>query len=39
MSLRIGDYEQVKENALDPYIAIRNGYIQYRENQLKNKCH
>jgi len=37
MSLRIGDYEQVKENALDPYIAIRNGYIQYRENQLKNK--
>ncbi len=34
VSLRIGDYEQVKENALDPYAAIRNGYIQYRKNQL-----
>jgi len=34
VSLRIGDYENVKENALDPYVAIRNGYIKYRDNQL-----
>jgi phospholipid-binding lipoprotein MlaA len=29
-SFRIGDYEAVKKASLDPYIAIRNGYIQNR---------
>jgi len=29
-TFRIGDYEAIKEAALDPYIAIRNGYIQNR---------
>ena len=29
-SFRIGDYEAIKEASLDPYIAIRNGYIQNR---------
>jgi phospholipid-binding lipoprotein MlaA len=29
-SFRIGDYEAIKEAALDPYAAIRNGYIQNR---------
>jgi phospholipid-binding lipoprotein MlaA len=29
-SFRIGDYETIKEAALDPYTAIRNGYIQNR---------
>lgn len=29
-SFRIGDYETVKKASLDPYIAIRNGYIQNR---------
>ena len=29
-SFRIGDYEAIKEAALDPYTAIRNGYIQHR---------
>jgi phospholipid-binding lipoprotein MlaA len=29
-SFRIGDYEAIKKAALDPYAAIRNGYIQNR---------
>jgi phospholipid-binding lipoprotein MlaA len=29
-SFRIGDYEAIKAASLDPYIAIRNGYIQNR---------
>ncbi|NNL76343.1 MAG: VacJ family lipoprotein [Desulfobacterales bacterium] len=29
-SLRIGDYEAIKEAALDPYVAIRNAYVQNR---------
>lgn len=29
-SFRIGDYEAIRRAALDPYIAIRNGYIQNR---------
>ena len=29
-SFRIGDYEAIKEASLDPYIAIRNGFIQNR---------
>jgi phospholipid-binding lipoprotein MlaA len=29
-SFRIGEYESIKEAAIDPYDAIRNGYIQFR---------
>ena len=29
-SLRIGEYEALKEAALDPYVAIRNAYVQNR---------
>lgn len=29
-SLRIGDYEALKQAALDPYVAIRNAYVQHR---------
>lgn len=29
-SFRIGDYEALKNAALDPYEAFRNAYIQYR---------
>jgi phospholipid-binding lipoprotein MlaA len=29
-SFRIGDYEAIKKASLDPYIAIRNGFIQNR---------
>jgi ABC-type transporter lipoprotein component MlaA len=28
-------YKQMKSGALDPYIALRNGYIQYRAAAIK----
>ena len=31
ISLRIGAYEAIKEAAIDPYIAIRDGYAQRRK--------
>lgn len=30
ISLRIGEYEAIKEAAIEPYQAIRDGYIQFR---------
>ncbi len=30
-SLRIGDYEALKEAAIDPYVALRDAYAQYRQ--------
>jgi phospholipid-binding lipoprotein MlaA len=33
-SFRIGDYEAIKDAAIDPYEAIRNGYLQYRRRQV-----
>ncbi len=30
-SLRIGQYEELKQASLDPYIGMRDAYIQYRE--------
>jgi phospholipid-binding lipoprotein MlaA len=35
-SLAIDDYENLKDSALDPYVAIRDAYIQYRKNKVKN---
>ncbi len=29
-SLSIGDYESLKEAAIDPYVALRDAYTQYR---------
>jgi phospholipid-binding lipoprotein MlaA len=29
-SLRIGDYESLQEAAIDPYVAVRDAYAQYR---------
>ena len=34
-SLRIGDYESLQEAAIDPYIAVRDAYIQYRLKKVK----
>jgi phospholipid-binding lipoprotein MlaA len=31
ISLRIGNYERLKDAAIDPYIAIRDGYVQRRK--------
>jgi phospholipid-binding lipoprotein MlaA len=34
-SFRLGDYEALKEASLDPYVAIRNAYIQNRRRQIQ----
>lgn len=34
-SLTIGDYEDLKRAALDPYVAVRDAYYQYRQNKIK----
>ncbi len=34
-SLTIGDYEDLKKDSLDPYVALRNAYYQYRLEQIK----
>ena len=36
-SFRIGEYEAFKAAAVDPYIAMRNTYIQYRKSQIEDK--
>jgi phospholipid-binding lipoprotein MlaA len=34
-SLTLGEYEDLKKAALDPYIALRDAYYQYRQNKIK----
>jgi phospholipid-binding lipoprotein MlaA len=34
-SLTLGEYENLKKAALDPYIALREAYTQYRQNKIK----
>ncbi len=34
-SLRIGDYEALKEAAFDPYIALKDAYLQLRQNRVE----
>jgi len=34
-SLRIGEYEALKRASLDPYVAMRDAYYQYRLNQIE----
>lgn len=36
-SLTIGDYESLREAAIDPYVAIRDAYVQYRQKQADGK--
>jgi len=33
-SLRIGEYEEFKKAALDPYVSMRQGWLQYRRNEI-----
>ncbi len=35
VSLRLGEYENFKETAIDPYVSIRQAYYQYRLKQIK----
>jgi phospholipid-binding lipoprotein MlaA len=34
-SLTLGEYESLKKAALDPYIAVREAYSQFRQNKIK----
>jgi phospholipid-binding lipoprotein MlaA len=34
-SFRIGDYESLKQAAIEPYTAFRNAYIQYRKKKVE----
>lgn len=34
-SLRIGDYEDMKESALDPYVSFRSAYFEHRNSKIK----
>ena len=36
-SLKIGDYEALKEAAIDPYVAIRDVYAQSRHKKIQKK--
>ena len=36
-SLRIGDYEFIKEAAIDPYVALRDAYSQYRQKKIEKR--
>jgi phospholipid-binding lipoprotein MlaA len=36
-SLRIGEYEDLKASALDPYIAVRDAYKQHRRSKIKEQ--
>ncbi|WP_456387986.1 MlaA family lipoprotein [Desulfolithobacter sp.] len=33
LTFHLGEYEHMKELSFDPYIALRNGYFQYRRQQ------
>ena len=34
-SFRIGEYESLKNAAIDPYTALRDFYLQYRQEKVK----
>ncbi len=36
-SFRIGDYEAIKDAAIEPYEAFRDAYLQYREKKVRNR--
>jgi phospholipid-binding lipoprotein MlaA len=36
-SLRIGEYDDLKKAAIDPYVALKDAYHQYRENKIRKR--
>ena len=36
-SLTLGEYESLKKAVLDPYIAVREAYVQYRQHKIRNR--
>jgi phospholipid-binding lipoprotein MlaA len=37
-SLRLGDYEDLREAAIDPYTAVKDAYTQYRKGLVEDKA-
>jgi phospholipid-binding lipoprotein MlaA len=37
-SLVIGDYEAFKEAAIDPYVSMRNAWVQYRQRRVDERA-
>lgn len=35
-SFRIGDYEDLKKSAIDPYLSLRDAYLQYRKKKVED---
>jgi len=35
-SFHIGDYEAFKESAIDPYVAMRDAFVQYRQKKVED---
>ena len=35
LSLKIGEYEALKEAAIEPYVAFRDAYVQYRQGKVE----
>jgi len=35
-SLTLGDYEDFKESAIDPYVSLRDAYRQYRQKKIRD---
>ena len=35
VSLKLGKYEEFKQSAIDPYVSMREGYIQHRESEIQ----
>jgi phospholipid-binding lipoprotein MlaA len=35
VSLRIGEYEDLTKSSIDPYVAVRDAYSQYRDKKVK----
>jgi phospholipid-binding lipoprotein MlaA len=36
-SLQLGEYEALKASSLDPYVALRSAYYQFRENMVNDQ--
>jgi phospholipid-binding lipoprotein MlaA len=34
VSLRLGEYEDIKEGAIDPYVTFKSAYLRYREKKV-----
>ncbi|MDH4320286.1 MAG: MlaA family lipoprotein [Desulfobulbaceae bacterium] len=37
VSLNLGEYERFKEASFDPYVAVRNAYVQHRRSRIKDE--